>query len=181
MVQRAAEGSLKPEVHVLVQRIVQDPNIPGNSPLEKIHHVAQHVVKYTPDPIIGEMIIAPWVMSRWVWDYLYENSGVQPMSDCDCKCTFEMAMLFNRRMICRAVGACQSDNWPKGQPYQINHVYPEVKYDNNVQDFNAGFINDGSRWLPLEPSSPSMRCGEQRSSVIPMARYYARVDGQDIK
>lgn len=179
--QRAAEGSLKGEVHVLTQRIVQDPKIPGNSPIEKIHYVCQHVLKYTPDPIIGEMIIAPWVMARWIWDYLYENSGIQPAGDCDCKVTFEMSMLFNRRMICRAVGACQSDGWPKDQPYQINHVYSEVKYDQNVVGFNAPFPNDGTCWIPLEPSSPSLQCGEQRNTVIPMARYYARVDGQDIK
>lgn len=160
---------------------MQDPKIPGNSPLEKIHYVCQHILKYTPDPIIGEMLIAPWVMARKLWDYMYESSGVQPCGDCDDKTMMEMSMLFNRRMIARAVGACQSDGWPQGQAHQINHVFVEVKYDQNVKDFDAPFDNDGSTWIPLEPSSPSLKCGQQRSTVIPMARYYARVDGQDIK
>ena len=179
---RAAQGSLTPEVHTLTERVVQDPTIPGNSPLEKIHFVCQHVLKYTPDPIVGEMLVAPWVMARKIWDYRYESSGVQPMGDCDDKTCMEMSMLFNRRMICRAVGACQTEGYPKDQPKQINHVYPEVRFDQNVIGFvMPNLVNDGSVWIPLEPSSPSLTAGQQRPSIIPMARYYAQVDGQAIK
>lgn len=166
---------------MLAQRIIQDKDLKGNTPVEKLFYVCQRTLKYHPDPITGEMIIWPAEMARQIWDYLYEGSKVQPMGDCDDKTCIIMALCFNRRFTVRAVGAWQSQYSPNFKT--INHVYPELKVDSQVEGFvrrnpQARVMSDG--WLPMETSSVTLEFGQQRPEVKKIAEYYARVDGVEI-
>jgi len=182
VVELAVEGSWSPQVHMLAQRIIQDPKLEGSTPVEKLFYVCQKVIRYHPDPITAEMIIWPKEMARQIWDYLYEGSKVQPMEDCDGKCTMMLALCFNRRYTARAVGAWQSQYAPNQKT--INHVYPELKVDSQVEDFvrkNPAVMRTSDGWVPMETSSTTLKFGEQRKTVVPMTRYYARVDGVEIR
>lgn len=182
VVELAVEGSWAPQVHILAQRIIQDKNLEGSTPVEKLFYVCQKVLKYHPDPITSEMIIWPAEMARQLWDYLYEGGKVQPMGDCDCKAAIMMALCYNRRFTVRAVGAWQSMYSPNFKT--INHVYPDLKVDSQVAGMvrrnpSAKVMSDG--WLPMETSSVTLKFGEQRAEVKPISHYYAKVDGVEIK
>lgn len=187
VVKRAVEGSWCPQVHMLAQRVIQDEKIPGGTPPEKLFYVCQRVIKYHPDPITAEMLIWPQEMARQLWDYMYEGSKVQPMGDCDDKTCMMLAFCFNRRYTAKAVGAWQSQY---SNVKQINHVYPELKVNDQTAQFirkalpsMAGAISDYENkniWIPLETSSTSLSFGQQRKEVVPLKDYIARVDGYEI-
>lgn len=103
------------------------------------------------------------------------------LHQCDDKSCMLMALLFNRRYPCRAVGAWQSEAMPMHK--QINHVYPEVKLGVNQQGLidETGAEVEGERWVPMEPSSSTLKFGQQRPTVVPLKYYYARIDGQAIQ
>lgn len=168
----ALQGSLSPQVKKLgddisttiIDQLRRQGRAADYKAIEipkEIFRIAQKVIEYTPDPITGESITAPWVMAEKVWDHLNEGRP-RPAGDCDDKTTFLAAMLLNRRFPVRIIAAWQS---AITKQRTVNHVYPEVKI--------------GDNWLPLEPSSKSLPFGKQSDDVKRIKIFWLSTDNGD--
>jgi len=121
-----------------------------------IFDFVQKKVKYIKDPVVWDTIRAPHVILR-----RYEEQGVT-YGDCDDKTSLLAALLMNRGYPVRLVAAHHIKPGETPADYNsINHVYLEYK--------------EGDKWIPLEPSSTTVRFGEKAASVIPLHYIYAEV------
>jgi len=151
---------------------------------------------YTPDLLAKKLILYRWPEAVRIYKDLLdvdpgegEEMGYKPKGDCDDKACLLMSMLLNRGHISRAVAAWQSLIPPyPGCPdpqnerwRRINHVYVEVKIPASRVASIGGTVDQGFKWLPLEPSSATLSAFSQHPAVKPVAYYYAKVDSKVIK